>query len=122
MASPLQHTPIPREYRRFVYLSVLILGGIHLGRLGVIRSSYIFSSTLCPCSLAIRPVRAFIPCGDDHGLNTCTVLSARDAWIQADVNRFDGANKCILWDAFASRGLGVNAENHNDDGTVPDGC
>ncbi|KAH9164614.1 Fungalysin metallopeptidase-domain-containing protein [Lactarius sanguifluus] len=51
-----------------------------------------------------------------------TFLSARDAWIQADANRFAGANKCILWNAFASRGLGVNAASHNDDSTVPAGC
>ena len=51
-----------------------------------------------------------------------TVLSARDAWIQADANRYAGANKCLLWHAFASRGLGVNAANHNDDSTVPAGC
>ncbi|KAJ2987444.1 hypothetical protein NUW54_g9425 [Trametes sanguinea] len=51
-----------------------------------------------------------------------TFLTARDAWIQADQNRYNGANKCILWNAFASRGLGVNAANHNDDSTVPAGC
>ncbi len=57
--------------------------------------------------------------------NSCLlfpVLTARNAWIQADVNRFAGANKCILWKAFASRGLGVNAASHNDDTTVPAGC
>ncbi|KAH9017585.1 Fungalysin metallopeptidase-domain-containing protein [Lactarius hengduanensis] len=51
-----------------------------------------------------------------------TFLTARTAWIQADANRFAGANKCTLWHAFASRGLGVNAANHNDDATVPAGC
>ncbi|KAI9443781.1 Fungalysin metallopeptidase-domain-containing protein, partial [Lactarius indigo] len=51
-----------------------------------------------------------------------TFLTARNAWIQADANRFAGANKCLLWHAFASRGLGVNAANHNDDATVPAGC
>jgi len=52
-----------------------------------------------------------------------TVLTARDAWIQADVNRYAGANKCILWKAFASRGLGSKAAaNHNDDFTLPSGC
>ncbi|KAH9013761.1 Fungalysin metallopeptidase-domain-containing protein [Lactarius hengduanensis] len=51
-----------------------------------------------------------------------TFLSARDAWIQADANRYAGANKCLLWNVFASRGLGVNAVNHNDDSTVPAGC
>ncbi|EIM81848.1 uncharacterized protein STEHIDRAFT_103213 [Stereum hirsutum FP-91666 SS1] len=51
-----------------------------------------------------------------------TFLTARDAIIQADANRFAGANKCILWNAFASRGLGVNAANHRNDATVPAGC
>ncbi|KAJ7852815.1 Fungalysin metallopeptidase-domain-containing protein [Mycena olivaceomarginata] len=53
---------------------------------------------------------------------TPTFLTARDAWIQADANRYDGANKCTLWKAFASRGLGVNAKNHKDDTAVPSGC
>ncbi|EIN12402.1 hypothetical protein PUNSTDRAFT_81599 [Punctularia strigosozonata HHB-11173 SS5] len=51
-----------------------------------------------------------------------TFVTGRSAWIQADVNRYGGANKCILWNAFASRGLGVNAANHNDDTSVPSGC
>ncbi|KAH9167272.1 Fungalysin metallopeptidase-domain-containing protein [Lactarius sanguifluus] len=51
-----------------------------------------------------------------------TFLTARNAWIQADANRYAGANKCLLWNVFASRGLGVNAANHNDDSTVPAGC
>ncbi|TFK32706.1 Fungalysin metallopeptidase-domain-containing protein [Crucibulum laeve] len=61
---------------------------------------------------------------DALALQPCnpTFLTARSAWIQADVNRFGGANKCALWNAFASRGLGVNAANHNDDSTVPAGC
>lgn len=49
-------------------------------------------------------------------------MAARDAWIQADVNRYGGANGCILWKAFASRGLGVNAANYQDDGMVLNGC
>ncbi|KAK7464357.1 hypothetical protein VKT23_006524 [Stygiomarasmius scandens] len=61
---------------------------------------------------------------DALALQPCnpTFLTARDAWIQADANRFDGANTCTLWNAFASRGLGVNAANHRDDTTVPSGC
>ncbi|KAJ3514000.1 hypothetical protein NLJ89_g2625 [Agrocybe chaxingu] len=51
-----------------------------------------------------------------------TFLTARDAWIQADANRYAGANKCILWNAFASRGLGTNAANRNDGTSVPAGC
>ncbi|KAI0045239.1 hypothetical protein FA95DRAFT_1495726 [Auriscalpium vulgare] len=61
---------------------------------------------------------------DSLALQPCnpTFLTARNAWIQADANRFAGANKCLLWNAFASRGLGVNAASHNDDTTVPSGC
>ncbi|KAI0641703.1 Fungalysin metallopeptidase-domain-containing protein [Trametes meyenii] len=51
-----------------------------------------------------------------------TFPNARDAWIQADANRFGGANFCTLWRAFASRGLGVNAVLHLDDTTVPARC
>lgn len=50
------------------------------------------------------------------------VVSARDAWIQADANRYAGANKCTLWRAFASRGLGVGAAGFTDSSTVPAGC
>ncbi|KAK0439144.1 Fungalysin metallopeptidase-domain-containing protein [Armillaria borealis] len=61
---------------------------------------------------------------DALSLQPCnpTFVAARDAWIQADVNRYNGTNGCILWKAFASRGLGVNAANYEDDGMVPDGC
>ncbi|KAF9057048.1 Fungalysin metallopeptidase-domain-containing protein [Panaeolus papilionaceus] len=61
---------------------------------------------------------------DALALQPCnpTMLTARDAWIQADVNRYGGANKCTLWKAFASRGLGTNAANHVDGTSVPSGC
>ncbi|RDB22679.1 Extracellular metalloproteinase mep [Hypsizygus marmoreus] len=61
---------------------------------------------------------------DALALQPCnpTFVSARNAWIQADVNRYGGANKCLLWRAFASRGLGVNAASYNDDSSVPAGC
>ncbi|PPQ72749.1 hypothetical protein CVT26_003029 [Gymnopilus dilepis] len=61
---------------------------------------------------------------DALALQPCnpTFLSARDAWLQADVNRFGGANACLIWKAFASRGLGVNAANHVDDTTLPPAC
>jgi extracellular elastinolytic metalloproteinase len=38
-----------------------------------------------------------------------TFINARDAVIQADANRYNGANKCTLWKAFAKRGLGYGA-------------
>ncbi|KAF8952902.1 putative extracellular elastinolytic metallo proteinase precursor, partial [Flammula alnicola] len=61
---------------------------------------------------------------DALALQPCnpTFPSGRDAWIQADVNRYGAANSCTLWHAFASRGLGVNAANHMDDFTVPSSC
>lgn len=51
-----------------------------------------------------------------------TFVQARDAWIQADVNRYGGANKCLLWKAFASRGLGVGAASYKDSTAVPSDC
>lgn len=51
-----------------------------------------------------------------------TFLTARNAIIQADVNRYAGANKCALWKAFAKRGLGPNAANYKNDNSVPSGC
>ncbi|KAF9261837.1 hypothetical protein L218DRAFT_474630 [Marasmius fiardii PR-910] len=51
-----------------------------------------------------------------------TFPTARDAWIQADANRYAGANKCLLWSVFASRGLGVGAANHTDSFVVPPEC
>ncbi|TFK62340.1 hypothetical protein BDN72DRAFT_395354 [Pluteus cervinus] len=61
---------------------------------------------------------------DSLPLQPCepTFLTARSAWIQADQNRYKGANKCLLWAAFASRGLGPKAANYIDDFTVPAGC
>ncbi|KAM5541593.1 hypothetical protein V8D89_004783 [Ganoderma adspersum] len=61
---------------------------------------------------------------DALALQPCnpSFVDARDAWIQADANRYNGANRCTLWKAFASRGLGVNAALHIDSTTVPVGC
>ncbi|TEB21336.1 hypothetical protein FA13DRAFT_1800068, partial [Coprinellus micaceus] len=51
-----------------------------------------------------------------------TFTTGRDAWIQADANRYGGANRCLIWKAFASRGVGVNAANYVDNFDVPAGC
>ena len=52
-----------------------------------------------------------------------SVVQARDAIIQADQNRYNGANKCIIAKAFASRGLGLKASaKFVDDATLPTGC
>ncbi|NQX78269.1 M36 family metallopeptidase [Gilvibacter sp.] len=36
-------------------------------------------------------------------------VDGRDAILAADVAIYGGANECIIWDAFAKRGLGINA-------------
>ncbi|PVG04499.1 putative extracellular elastinolytic metallo proteinase precursor [Serendipita vermifera] len=51
-----------------------------------------------------------------------TMTQARDAWIQADQNRYNGLHVCTIWSAFASRGLGPNAASYKDDFTVPASC
>ncbi|KAJ2916540.1 hypothetical protein MD484_g3868, partial [Candolleomyces efflorescens] len=61
---------------------------------------------------------------DSLALQPCnpTFVAARDAWIQADQNRYGGVNRCLLWTVFASKGLGVSARNYVDDFSVPSGC
>ncbi|KAJ7676842.1 Fungalysin metallopeptidase-domain-containing protein [Mycena polygramma] len=61
---------------------------------------------------------------DSLPLQPCnpTFLTARNAWLQADVNRYDGANRCLLWKVFASKGLGVNAANHKNNADIPTDC
>lgn len=61
---------------------------------------------------------------DGLALQPCnpTFLDARLSWIQADQNRFNGANECTLWEAFASRGLGPDASEGVDDFNVPQSC
>ncbi|KAJ7686421.1 hypothetical protein B0H17DRAFT_940465, partial [Mycena rosella] len=39
--------------------------------------------------------------------------------LQADVNRYNGTNRCLLWKTFASKGLGVNAANHVNNTDIP---
>ncbi|KAJ8502662.1 hypothetical protein ONZ45_g11542 [Pleurotus djamor] len=51
-----------------------------------------------------------------------TFVQARDAWIQADANLFAGANRCLIWRVFASKGLGVRAASYNNDATIPSDC
>ncbi|KAL1719120.1 Fungalysin metallopeptidase-domain-containing protein [Schizophyllum commune] len=61
---------------------------------------------------------------DALSLQPCnpTLPTARDAWIQADENRYDGQHVCTVWKAFASRGLGVDAADYTDDDSVPAEC
>jgi hypothetical protein len=52
---------------------------------------------------------------------TVSMVDARDATLAADVMRFGGANQDLLWNVFASRGLGENASSNgvNDAQPVP---
>ncbi|KAJ2847797.1 hypothetical protein IWW36_003671 [Coemansia brasiliensis] len=58
---------------------------------------------------------------------TPTFIDARNAILQAEKNLTGGKNKCVIWSAFAKRGLGVNASGqdggkHSEDYTVPSDC
>ncbi|MBT8229577.1 MAG: M36 family metallopeptidase, partial [Bacteroidia bacterium] len=37
-------------------------------------------------------------------------IDGRDAILLADQVNYDGENKCLIWDVFARRGIGINAE------------
>lgn len=52
-------------------------------------------------------------------------VSARDAFILADVTHYDGKHRCDIWRGFAKRGLGVHALSDDpwtDNFDVPDDC
>eukprot|EP01083_Nonionella_stella_P140453 430752_1 len=65
---------------------------------------------------------------DGMKLQPCTpkFTDARDAILKAADESFAGDDwlKCLIWDGFASRGLGVNADGCGDknDKTVPEDC
>jgi len=43
-----------------------------------------------------------------------SMVDARDALLAADMLRFGGANQALLWNVFASRGLGENASSNTN--------
>lgn len=69
---------------------------------------------------------------DGLKLQTCspTFIDGRDAILQADLIGNGGINKCMIWNVFARRGLGVNASagsktvatDQVEDFTVPAEC
>ncbi|KAG8930594.1 hypothetical protein FRC02_004015 [Tulasnella sp. 418] len=83
-----------------------------------------FSATILNPDQTAGNIKYFHLVMDALSLQPCnpTFISARNAIIQADVNRYAGANKCLIWKAFAKRGLGVSAASYNDDTSVPSGC
>lgn len=79
--------------------------------------------SLQPCNLTCQCISPTTSTdGYSCPIDSSLVVSARDAWIQADANRYGGVKKCLLWKAFASRGLGVKAAGYVDDSSVPAGC
>ncbi|KAI7822760.1 Fungalysin metallopeptidase-domain-containing protein [Kickxella alabastrina] len=66
---------------------------------------------------------------DGMKLQPCnpSFVDARNAILQAESNLSGGSNRCVLWKAFAKRGLGVNATGkdgttHTEDFSVPAEC
>jgi extracellular elastinolytic metalloproteinase len=68
-------------------------------------------------------VQAFAIITEGMKLQPCSpgFVDGRDAIFAADIAIYGGANECILWDAFAKRGLGVSADqgssSSKNDGT-----
>ena len=82
--------------------------------------SLLFSSLFLPFLVSVWAV---VPGDADADLSFHSVVQARDAILQADQDRYNGTNKCIIAKAFASRGLGLKANgNFVDDATLPTGC
>lgn len=52
-----------------------------------------------------------------------TFITARDAFIQAELNRYGGRHYCVIWRVFASKGLGYGAyQDYVNEYSVPPGC
>ena len=52
----------------------------------------------------------------------CAAQDVRSAIMQADETRYNGQNRCLIWIAFASRGLGVGSADFKDTFNVPQDC
>ena len=89
----------------------------------VILHSFISSSTRWLYSLPILLVSRILNLEiKKHLKNTLLlyeVVFARQAWIQADANRYNGVNEELLWSTFAKFGLGVGSADYNDSDLLP---
>lgn len=54
--------------------------------------------------------------------DVCTILAANVPKLNFFFISDDGSHKCVLWNAFASRGLGQGAKNYKDSTDVPSDC
>jgi extracellular elastinolytic metalloproteinase len=62
---------------------------------------------------------------DSMKLQPCrpSFVDARDAILQSDEVTYHGENACLLWAAFAKRGLGIGARSGgHEDFNVPPEC
>jgi hypothetical protein len=57
---------------------------------------------------------------DGMKLQPCnpTFVTGRDAILTADANANSGANECLIWEAFAKRGVGLNASDGGSAATL----
>ena len=57
---------------------------------------------------------------DGMKLQPCfpTFVTGRDALIEADTNANDGVNECLIWEAFAKRGVGFGASDGGSASTL----
>ena len=64
-------------------------------------------------------IQAFALVTEGMKLQPCTpnFIDGRDAIIAADFAIYGGANECLLWEAFAKRGLGFSADPGSSDDT-----
>jgi hypothetical protein len=64
-------------------------------------------------------IQAFALVTEGMKLQPCnpSFIDGRDAIIAADLAIYGGANECLLWEAFAKRGLGYSADAGSSDST-----
>jgi len=64
-------------------------------------------------------IQAFALVTEGMKLQPCnpSFIDGRDAIIAADLAIYGGANECLLWEAFAKRGLGFSADSGSSDST-----
>ena len=64
-------------------------------------------------------IQAFALVTEGMKLQPCnpSFIDGRDAIIAADIAIYGGANECLLWEAFAKRGLGYSADAGSSDST-----
>lgn len=78
------------------------------------------SFLLQPCNPSCK---VSFPMSKRSKLTSVIVIQTRDAMLAADNVRYNGANQCTVWRAFARKGLGTDATPLFVDGfTVPAEC